>query len=285
MSTVTTATKTPPVTGCQPAAATAPTLPEVDLDLDAVDRQLADATPAEVVRWARETFGVAGEGGGVTAASGAGGLVMSTSFGVQSALMLHLVTQVVPHLPVVFIDTGFHFQETYKFADQLTERLELNLRVYAAAESPSWFVARHGRLWESDNPEDLDRYDRLRKVEPMQRALEELGATATLAGLRRQQTNHRARLRKVERQGDRYKIAPILDWSTKDVHDYLKRHELPYHPLHESGYASIGDWHSTRPVAAGQDERAGRFNGLKQECGLHLPTTPQEDESRYSSGL
>ncbi len=119
---------------------------------------------------ARETFGVAGQGGGLTP----GGLVMSTSFGVQSAVMLHLVTRVIPHLPVIFIDTGFHFQETYRFADELTQRLQLNLRVYAAAESPSWFVARHGQLWKSDNPDELDRYDQLRKVEPMNRALAEL---------------------------------------------------------------------------------------------------------------
>jgi phosphoadenosine phosphosulfate reductase len=241
------------------------------IDLGQINQRLADAEPAEVVRWAGEAFGDR--------------LVMSTSFGVQSAVMLHLVTRQLPQIPVIFIDTGFHFQETYRFADELTERLGLNLRVYQPSVSPSWFVARHGKLWESDDPEDLNRYDRLRKVEPMDRALEELGVAATLAGLRRQQTNHRANLRKIEQQSGRYKLAPILDWSTKDVHAYLNEHGLPYHPLHERGYASIGDWHSTRPIAAGQDERAGRFNGLKQECGLHLPSTPAEDESRYSSGL
>lgn len=250
-----------------PATAT-PTMP---LDLTAVNARLADASPEEVVRWAGDTFG--------------GGLVLSTSFGVQSAVMLHLVSRVLPDIPVIFIDTGFHFLETYKFADELTARLKLNLKVYAAEESPSWFVARHGQLWDSDNPEDLNLYDLLRKVQPMNRALEELGATATLAGLRRQQTNHRANLRKVEGQDGRHKVAPILEWTTKDVHDYLKQHDLPYHPLHEQGYASIGDWHSTKPITAGQDERAGRFSGLKQECGLHLPTTQQEDDSRFSSGL
>ncbi|MEM8739416.1 MAG: phosphoadenylyl-sulfate reductase [Planctomycetota bacterium] len=252
------------------------TPPTPTIDLDAVNARLADAEPAEAVRWAADAFGYTASGGG---------LVMSTSFGVQSAVMLHLVTQVAPEIPVIFIDTGFHFQETYTFADELTDRLSLNLKVYAPAESPSWFVARHGQLWESDNPDDLNRYDRLRKVEPMARALDELGATATLAGLRRQQTNHRANLRKVAQQDGRFKVAPILTWSTKDVHDYLKTHDLPYHPLHEQGYASVGDWHSTRPITAGEDERSGRFNGLKQECGLHLPTTPQEDESRFSSGL
>ena len=245
------------------------------IDLDQVNAQLESASPAEVIRWAADTFGVAPEGG----------LVMSSSFGVQSAVMLHLVTQVVPEMPVIFIDTGFHFNETYRFADDLTKRLKLNLQIYSAAESPSWFIARHGKLWESEDPADLNRYDLLRKVEPMNRALSELNATATLAGLRRQQTNHRANLRKVEGQDGRYKVAPILDWSTKDVHDYLKKHDLPYHPLREEGYASIGDWHSTQPITAGQDERAGRFKGLKQECGLHLPLSEDENESRSSSWL
>ncbi|MEM9916208.1 MAG: phosphoadenylyl-sulfate reductase [Planctomycetota bacterium] len=248
-----------------------PPSPSQPLNLDSANAQLADASPEQVIQWAGDTFGQ--------------GLVMSTSFGVQSAVMLSLVTKVLPDVPVIFIDTGFHFQETYQFADELTDRLKLNLKVYAADESPSWFVARHGQLWDSDNPDDLNRYDLLRKVQPMNRALEELGATATLAGLRRQQTNHRANLRKVEGQDGRFKVAPILEWSTKDVHEYLKAHDLPYHPLHEQGYASIGDWHSTRPITAGQDERAGRFGGLKQECGLHLPMSKEEDDSRFSSGL
>lgn len=267
-------TMTPPPS--QPAPGTSPgntpapgSVPAIDLD--AANAQLADATPEQAIQWAGDTFG--------------DGLVLSTSFGVQSAVMLSLVTKVLPDVPVIFIDTGFHFQETYQFADELTQRLKLNLKVYAADESPSWFVARHGQLWDSDNPDDLNRYDLLRKVQPMARALEELGATATLAGLRRQQTNHRANLRKVEGQDGRHKVAPILEWSTKDVHGYLKQNDLPYHPLHEQGYASIGDWHSTKPITAGEDERAGRFGGLKQECGLHLPTTQQEDDSRFSSGL
>src|SRR5690606_23489534 len=108
---------------------------------------------------------------------------------------------------------------------------------------------------------------------------------AWLAGLRKGQTEHRKHLRHVELQGDTYKVHPILTWTTKAVHEYLKRHDLPYHPLHEQGYASIGDWHSTRPVGAGEDERAGRFGGLKQECGLHLPKSPEENASREASGL
>jgi phosphoadenosine phosphosulfate reductase len=119
----------------------------------------------------------------------------------------------------------------------------------------------------------------------MQRALDELGITAWLAGLRAGQTEHRATLRPVERQGSRYKIHPILRWTSKQVHEYLVEHELPYHPLVDEGYTSIGDWHSTRAVGEGEDERAGRFGGLRQECGIHLPTSHEEDQSREASGL
>lgn len=265
-------TKPAPPTPQPPSAAPAPPpRDDLRLDLDAVEAKLSAISADDIVRWASDTFGDRA--------------MLTTSFGVQAAVMLHLVTRVRPDIPVVFIDTGFHFQETYHFADDLTKRLDLNLRIYQPALSPSWFVARHGQLWDTGKPDDLNRYDALRKVEPMQRALGEINPLATFAGLRKQQTNHRAKLRHVELQDGRYKVSPILRWTTRDVHQYLKAHDLPYHPLHEQGYASIGDWHSTRPIAPGEDERSGRFGGLKQECGLHLPTTPAEDASRASSDL
>ena len=131
----------------------------------------------------------------------------------------------------------------------------------------------------------MNQLDAIHKVEPMERALNELGATATLAGLRREQSAQRKDMPVVTLQRGRYKVAPILDWSTRDVHQYLKAHDLPYHPLYEQGYASIGDWYNTLPITAEQHEREGRFGGLKQECGLHVPDTPEEDASRMSSGL
>jgi phosphoadenosine phosphosulfate reductase len=254
----------PPATAIQPADAPAglPTL-----DLAGINEKLETLSASDIVRFAVETFGDR--------------LMLTTSFGAQAAVMLHLVTQVVPGVPVIFIDTGFHFPETYRFADQLTQRLKLNLKVYGADDTPGWFVARHGELWNTD----INRYDLLRKVAPMQRALQELQPLAVLAGLRRQQTDHRASMQHLEIQDQRYKVSPILRWHTRDVHQYLKTHDLPYHPLYEQGYKSIGDWHSTRAIAVGEDERAGRFKGLKQECGLHLPLSPAEDASRQSADL
>lgn len=242
----------------------------VDLDLDAVNERLANADAPTAIEWAAETFG--------------DGLAMTSSFGAQSALMLHLATRVLPDIPVIFIDTGYLFPETYRFAEELTDRLKLNLKVYQPAMSPARMEALRGKLWE-EGLDGLNEYDRVRKVEPLQRAMAELGVTAWLAGLRAKQTEFRKSLRKLEKQGARYKVHPVLAWTTKDVHEYLKRHDLPYHPLYDQGYASIGDVHSTRPITAQEDERAGRFRGLKQECGIHLPATPEENESRESSGL
>jgi phosphoadenosine phosphosulfate reductase len=246
------------------------TLAQPKIDLDEVNRRLDSTSALDIVRWAGEQFG--------------GGLIMTSSFGAQSAVMLHLVTQVLPDIPVTLIDTGYLFPETYQFVDELTRKLKLNLKVYQAPLSPAWMEAIHGKLWEQGE-EGLEKYNLMRKVEPMQRALAELGATAWLAGLRRGQTDLRNSLRIVENQDGIYKVHPILRWSGKEVHEYLKKHGLTYHPLYDKGYKSIGDTHSTLPITAEQHERAGRFGGLKQECGLHVPKTREENQSRESSAL
>ena len=224
---------------------------------------------AQTIDWAAERFG--------------DGLVLSTSFGIQAAVMLHLATSVKPDIPVIWVDTGYLPPETYAFAETLRERLNLDLRVYQSELSPARMEALHGRLWEGADVAALDHYDRIRKVEPMQRALREVGATAWLSGLRAEQTEHRRSLPRVGRQGDRWKILPILDWTARDVHAYLEKHDLPYHPLFFEGYATLGDWHSSRPLGADDDhERDTRFGGLKQECGIHLDDVVQEATSQAS---
>jgi len=245
---------------------------EIALDLEALNQTLGGMDAAEFVAWSADTFGDA--------------LVMSTSFGIQSAVMLHLVTQVTPHIPVIWVDTGYLPAETYRFAEQLTQQLNLNLKVYQSPISPARMEALHGRLWDQDNVEALNRYDQIRKVEPMQRALKELGAKAWLAGLRANQTSHRQTLGRIAQQNDMYKLHPILSWHSRDIYQYLTRHDLPYHPFFEQGYVTVGDWHSSRPLtAADNNERDTRFKGMKQECGLHLPQTQGEAESLNSSSL
>lgn len=197
-----------------------------------------------------------------------GGHAVASSFGVQSAVMLHLATQVRPGIPVLLMDTGYLFPETYRFIDQLTERLNLNLHVYRAEMSPAWQETRFGQLWEQGE-EGLKKYNNLNKVEPMQRALEELGVQSWFSGLRRSQSQSRAHVPFVEIKDGRLKMHPIADWSDRDVHRYLMAHDLPYHPLWDQGYVSVGDTHTTRPMGPGMREEDTRFFGLFRECGLH----------------
>ena len=194
--------------------------------------------------------------------------MLSSSFGIQAAVMLHLVTQQQPDIPVVLTDTGYLFPETYQFIDQLTEQLKLNLKVYRAELSPAWQEARFGTLWQS--AEGIKQYNQLNKVEPMQRALQELGVGSWFTGLRRSQSSSRADKDIVEISRGVVKIQPIIDWSNKDVFYYLKEHGLSYHPLWEQGYVSVGDTHSTRKLELGMSEEDTRFNGFGRECGLHI---------------
>jgi phosphoadenosine phosphosulfate reductase len=198
-----------------------------------------------------------------------GGHLLSSSFGAQSAVMLHLVTRIEPDIPVVFIDTGYHFAETYRFVEQLVERLDLNLKVYRAGVSAAWQEARHGQRWVK-GPAGIAAYNAENKVEPMQRALSELKCRTWLAGLRRSQSRSRETLAVIGRQDDRIKLHPIFDWTDRDVHDYLKLHDLPYHPLWHQGYISIGDWHTTRSLSEVDEADETRFFGLMRECGLHV---------------
>jgi phosphoadenosine phosphosulfate reductase len=194
--------------------------------------------------------------------------VISSSFGAQAAVMLHLVAR-DRAVPVVLIDTGHLFPETYRFVDELATRLDLDLRVYGPEQSPAWLEARYGRLWEQ-GVEGIERYNELHKVAPMRRALAELKARTWLSGLRRSQARSRASIEFVAWREGRYEVRPIADWTDRDVWTYLKKHGLPYHPLWEKGYVSIGDRHTTRTLAeADGDEEATRFNGLKRECGIH----------------
>jgi len=194
--------------------------------------------------------------------------VLSSSFGIQSAVMLHLMTQIDANIPVILTDTGHLFPETYQFIDQLTERFNLNLHVFSATQSASWQQARYGNLWEQGS-EQLKFYNRLNKVEPLERGLSELNAGTWFSGVRRQQSDHRQNLSVINVLRGRFKVHPIIDWSNKDVHKYLTKHNLPYHPLWEQGYVSVGDVHSTKPLTLGMDESETRFNGMQRECGLH----------------
>lgn len=222
--------------------------------LAGINQELATLSAPERVRWALTHL--------------PGQAVLSSSFGIQSAVMLHLVTQEQANTPVILTDTGHLFPETYRFIDELTERLGLNLKVYQASCSAAWQEARYGKLWEQ-GAEGIRQYNQLNKVEPMQRALRELKASTWFSGLRRSQSDTRGKLEVLGVQGGRFKFLPIIDWSNKDVHYYLQQFDLPYHPLWEQGYVSVGDVQTTAKWEPGMSEADTRFFGLQRECGLH----------------
>jgi len=223
---------------------------------------LAGRSARERIEWALESL--------------SGEHALSSSFGAQSAVALHLATQVRPDLPVILVDTGYLFPETYRFADELAYRLDLNLSTWRPDPAKAWKPASVETL-ESLGAEGIDRYNRIHKVEPMQRALEGLGVRTWIAGLRRDQSRSRADIDFLELKDGRWKLHPLADWTDRDLGHYLKRHDLPYHPLWEQGYVSIGDVHSTRPLEPGMREEDTRFFGIKRECGIHF------DEQRESA--
>jgi phosphoadenosine phosphosulfate reductase len=171
---------------------------------------------------------------------------------------------------VVLIDTGYLFPETYRFVDELQQRIGFDLKIYRPRLSPTWQEVKYGKLWEKGE-EGIRRYNMLNKVEPMERALKELQVGTWFSGLRRVQSDTRQDIRVLRRHHETVKVHPILDWSDRDVHRYLKAHELPYHPLWDQGYVSIGDTHTSRPLGEGMDGQDTRFFGLLRECGLHEP--------------
>ncbi|MCG8650087.1 MAG: phosphoadenylyl-sulfate reductase [Pirellulales bacterium] len=224
---------------------------------DSMDAHFAGLTADELIQWGHEEF--------------ADTVAVSTSFGIQSAITLHLAVSIKPDIPVIWVDTGYLPAQTHDYRRTLTRLLNLNLHVYRSPITPREMEQRFGRLWESQNVEDLDRYDQIRKVEPMHRALGELNIRGWISGLRAEQTEYRKRLPRVKRKGSLYRIYPILNWTARDVYFYMRRLGLPQHPLFELGYTTVGDVHSSRPLAAEDThERDTRFRGLKQECGLHL---------------
>jgi phosphoadenosine phosphosulfate reductase len=191
--------------------------------------------------------------------------VLSSSFGIQAAVLLHMVTRQRPDIPVLFID-------------RLTERLSLNLKVYRAEMTPAWQEARYGKLWEQGE-EGLDRFNAINKVEPMARALRELDAGTWFSGLRREQSKSRADLPVLAVQRGTFKVLPLVEWSNRDVHKYLTKFDLPYHPLFDQGYVSVGDIHTTVKWSPGMTEEETRFFGIKRECGLH------DEEEKEGSGI
>lgn len=197
--------------------------------------------------------------------------VISTAFGVSGLCLLHMAQQIDPDVSAYYIDTDFAFDETNWLVERWTNERRLRLKRILPILTPSEQAEEHGeRLWERDP----DLCCKMRKVEPNLRALD--GYDLWITSLRRDASRSRANtplLDQVELANGKkiWKLCPMVEWTMKDVWRYVVKHDLPYNPLHDQGFPSVGCTHCTRAVADGEDERAGRWSGRnKTECGLHL---------------
>lgn len=226
-------------------------VPSTSAEIEELNRRFEDEDPASTLRWAADVFPD-------------GRLALSTTFGIGGMVLLHKLAEQGIRLPVIFIDTLYHFPETVEHAERVSRLYDLDLRIHRAAPTREAFEAIHGpRLWDRDQ----DLFHRLTKLDPMREALQ--GIDGWITGRRRDQSPSRARLSILERT-NWLKLNPLATWNRKDVWRFIHAHDLPYNPLHDQGYASIGEQPLTTPVAPGEDERAGRWRGsVRLECGLH----------------
>lgn len=195
-----------------------------------------------------------------------GRIALVSSFGADSAVLLHMVATVDPSTPVLFVDTGKLFSQTLRYRDALVERLGLSdVRVARPERDELTAIDPAGMLWMNDT----DACCNVRKVLPLARALK--GFDAWISGRKRFQSSTRAALPVFEAEDGRVKVNPLANWTATDILDYAKLHDLPPHPLVAEGYPSIGCLPCTDKVAPGEDPRAGRWRGqAKTECGIHL---------------
>ncbi|HBZ83833.1 MULTISPECIES: phosphoadenylyl-sulfate reductase [Brevibacillus] len=197
----------------------------------------------------------------------AGNLVLASSFGAEDVVLIDMLHKLAPTIPVFYLDTNKHFAETYETRDKLQERYQTKFIQVLPQMTLAEQEEKHGaKLWETDP----NLCCQIRKVEPLQRVLS--GYDAWITGIRRDQAPTRAHAKKVE-WDDKFnlvKFNPLADWTMDQVWEYIHANQVPYNPLHDRHYPSIGCSVCTRPVLPGQDPRAGRWAGFdKTECGLH----------------
>ena len=221
------------------------------------NEQLLKMTSLERIEWGYDVFNE--------------NYAFTTSFGIQSSVLLHLIqNSKLKHKTRIFwIDTGYLPVETYTYADQLINKLDLKIEVLQSDLSPARMEAIYGKLWENQNKGDLEKYHKIRKVEPLEKALQKNSIECWVSGVRAQQTENRSKMKFIDRIRNRYALRPLLGWTNKEVFYYMEEKDLPHHPLFNKGFSTVGDWHSSAPETAANKGRNTRFGGIKQECGLH----------------
>lgn len=216
-------------------------------------------TPQQALSWAFDTFGK--------------DVAIASAFGVEGMVLIDLASKLTPTFRLFTIDTDFLFPETYALMEKVEQRYGIQIEKVYSKLSPAEQEKEFGPALWSHNP---DQCCYLRKVEPQKRKIAELNAW--VAAIRRDQTSNRASAKRVEwdRKFDIVKINPMVDWTSKQVWQYVHDHDVPYNILHDRNYPSIGCTHCTRAVQPGEDPRSGRWaNFGKTECGLHLKDAPE----------
>lgn len=250
-------------------------LPRISLTqphLKHLNKQLESLQPMEILRFCKIFFP---------------NLYQSTAFGLTGLVTVDMLSKLDAEsgnpqpVDLIFLDTLYHFQETYDLVERVKARYNTKVHVFKPADvdTVGEFEALYGeKLYEMSS----ELYDWIAKVEPQQRAYAELNVAAVLTGRRRTQGGQRGDIDVIEVDDERgvVKINPLVNWSFAQVKAYVTENDVPYNALLDRGYKSVGDWHSTVPVGEGEDERAGRWKGQdKTECGIH------NKQSRYAQWL
>lgn len=223
-------------------------------EIAAANKVLEGEPPQAILRWAVEQYHPR--------------LTMATAFGAEGCCLIHLLADIEPGVRIFNLDTGYQFAETLELRERIKERYGIEVEYIRPDLTVPEYEAEHrGPLYVLQP----DRCCHDRKIVPLRRAI--VGYDAWISAIRKDQTTHRAQAGVVQWDGKfgLVKVNPLLNWTKRDVWAFIAKHEVPYNPLHDQGYPSIGCWPCTRPVADGQDERAGRWAGTgKKECGLHI---------------
>lgn len=220
------------------------------------NERLRSATPQEVLAWAAQRFHPR--------------LLMATAFGAEGCCIIHMLAEIQPLTTVINIDTGYQFPETLELRERLAARYGIVVEYVRPELSVPEYEAEHGGPLHPHRP---DQCCHDRKVLPLRRAVRDRAPLAWISAIRKDQTADRGKADVVQWDAkfELTKVNPLLNWTKKDVWGFVHKNDVPYNALHDRDYPSIGCWPCTRPVAAGEDDRAGRWAGkVKKECGLHV---------------
>lgn len=225
-------------------------------DLTAVNLELQAATPQEVLHWAVRHFHPR--------------LLLATAFGAEGCCLIHMLAGIEPGVTFINLETGYQFPETLALRERIRKRYGITVEYVRPDQTVADYEREHGGPLHGLRP---DQCCHDRKIVPLRRALAKYQPRAWVSAIRKDQTTDRAVAGVVQWDAkfNLVKVNPLLNWTKKDVWKFVTDHDVPYNPLHDEGYPSIGCWPCTRPVGAGEDDRAGRWAGkVKKECGLHV---------------